>query len=326
VSTPFELLALVAVVSVAAVACSSGEDKRTAGEHPRTTHSAPTPTDSPSTDEPWSLERIRAEGAPENQTATESGITTRAYVVCAGPRSACKSDPPLRLRYQRAALEVTQDGRSALFGVGANAQYWVAGFDADSVFVMDDPLVDGPTDTSNHLQMRHRLLRADGSEVQLQLLDDLAPALPGPGVFVIDHGWHVGDDGFEDVYLVDEFQGTLRPLDVPRPGPAESLTSRYWGPNVDEFLWFVDRDCRVVWATDGTFEDRRLDCAEGRDAPTYVHDDWFPDGWLQPGRMTLLEQSDDRLFLHVSLDYGNTWQRIPVSDEAAIPKTLQRLD
>jgi len=55
-----------------------------------------------------------------------------------------------------------------------------------------------------------------------------------------------------------------------------------------------------------------------------MHDDWFPDGWLQPGRMALAERNHDRLFLHVSLDYGNTWQRIPVSDEDAIPSTLQR--
>ena len=52
----------------------------------------------------------------------------------------------------------------------------------------------------------------------------------------------------------------------------------------------------------------------------------FPDGWLQPGRMALAERNHDRLFLHVSLDYGNTWQRIPVSDEDAIPDTLQGLD
>jgi len=42
--------------------------------------------------------------------------------------------------------------------------------------------------------------------------------------------------------------------------------------------------------------------------------------------MALAERNHDRLFLHVSLDYGNTWQRIPVSDEDAIPDTLQGLD
>jgi hypothetical protein len=279
----------------------------------------PTPTDSPSTDELWSLERIRAEGSPEDQTVTESGITTRAYVVCDGPRSACKSDPPLRVPYQHVALEVTQDGRSALFGVGANGQYWAAGFDADSVFVMDDPRNDNGE--------RYRLLRADGTEVQLRLLDDPAPAVPGPDVFVIDHGSEPEFDDFEHVYLVDEREGTLRPLDVPHlvPDDPSAIDARYWGPNVDEFLWFVDRSCSVSWATDGTFEERRVDCAEGWDR-AFMHDDWFPDGWLQPGRMALVERNHDRLFLHVSLDYGDTWQRIPVSGEDAIPNMLQRLD
>ena len=145
-------------------------------------------------------------------------------------------------------------------------------------------------------------------------------------MFVIDHSWHVGDDGSEVVYLLDELEGTLRPLDVPHLSPdPESIDSRFWGPNVDEFLWFVDRDCSVSWSTDGTFEKVRPDCAQGRDTPTYMRDDWFPDGWLQPGRMALMESGDDRLFLHVSLDYGDTWQRIPVSDEAAVPDTLRQL-
>src|SRR5215211_7728636 len=125
------------------------------------------------TDEVWSLERIRAEGSPENQTVTESGITTRAYVVCDGPRSACKSDPPLRVPYQHAALEVTQDGRSALFGVGANGEDWAAGFDADSVFVMDDPDDVGGLGGDPE-QVRYRLLRADGTEVQLQFINNPA--------------------------------------------------------------------------------------------------------------------------------------------------------
>jgi hypothetical protein len=75
----------------------------------------------------------------------------------------------------------------------------------------------------------------------------------------------------------------------------------------------------------------RLDCADdfefnwaGGDF-TYVHDDLFRDGWLKLGRMALLERVDDRLILHASLDRGVTWQRIPVSNEAAVPDTLRRL-
>lgn len=284
-----------------------------------------TPTESPSTSQEWTLDRIRAEGSlQDHQTVTESGITTRSYVVCDGSRSACENDPPLRVPYQHAALEVTGDGRSALFRLGAHPQYAAQRFDADSVFVMDDP----DNAWGSPPLLRYRVLRADGTEVLLHLLDDPAPAAPGPGVFVIDFdsalGGLGGGYGAEAVYLVDLREGTLQPLDVPNLDPA-SFYSRYWGPNVDEFLWFVDPDCRVGWATDGTFDDRRLNCAEGRDRPTYIHDDGFPEGWLQPGRMALLERNEDRLFLHVSLDYGSTWQRIPVSGEQAIPDALRRL-
>ncbi len=41
--------------------------------------------------------------------------------------------------------------------------------------------------------------------------------------------------------------------------------------------------------------------------------------------MALLERNHDRLFLHVSLDYGSTWQRIPVRDEDAVAGVLRGL-
>jgi len=42
-----------------------------------------------------------------------------------------------------------------------------------------------------------------------------------------------------------------------------------------------------------------------------MHDDWFPAGWLQSGRMAVEEQLDDSMAVHVRLDCGVTWQRIP---------------
>jgi hypothetical protein len=291
-------------------------------------------TQSPnSTDDEWPLERIRAEGTvyDDETKTTDSGITTRAYIVCDGPRSACENDQPLRVPYQHAALEVTQDGQSALFDLGANELYWAAEFHAGWVFVMDDPRDDAWG--GNVLEYRYRVLRADGAEVDLQLVTDVAPAVPGPDLFVVDYGEDANHDGFEDVYLVDLRAGTLRPLDVPRPGGIGSLPARHWGPNVDEFLWFADRNCTVQWATeDGAFVKDAArpggsgpDCAAGWDPPTYIHSDMFPDGWLQPGRLALLERNDHRLFVHVSLDYGETWQRIRVSDEAAVPDVLRQL-
>ena len=73
------------------------------------------------------------------------------------------------------------------------------------------------------------------------------------------------------------------------------------------------------------FEERRLDCSDGLDFTYGIYADELPLGWLQPGRMALLEPSDDRLFLHVSLDYGSTWQRIPVSNEDAVAGVLRGL-
>jgi len=94
---------------------------------------------------------------------------------------------------------------------------------------------------------------------------------------------------------------------------------RFWG----ERGWGTrptDADTDDDWLKDGNEAE---DGTHPRRADT--DGDGFPDGWLQPGRMALVERNDDRLFLHVSLDYGKTWQRIPVSDEDAIPETLQKL-
>jgi hypothetical protein len=121
--------------------------------------------------------------------------------------------------------------------------------------------------------------------VELRRVDEPAPAVLGPGVFVNDFvGWRIGMAGRDELYLVDERAGTLRPLDAPQD-------VRYWGPNVDEFLWGVTDDCRVFWATSGRFEERRLDCDDRLDF-TSLDDDMFPSGWLRPGRMAVSEQFD----------------------------------
>jgi hypothetical protein len=279
---------------------------------------------------PTGLERIRAEGTPGDETVTESGITARAYVVCDGTRSECspQTDGPIRRAHEHMALEVTQDGRSALFSMHrGDSDPSVTAFDADSVFVMDLP----PNALGNPEEVRFRLLRADGTEVLLELLADPAPAVPGPGVLVIDLGWLSGDDYVQQhAFLVNQRKGTLQPLNVSWNTNLHRVGA-YWGPNTDESLWFVSHiDCRVFWVAGGTVETRQP-CGDGFMGDwdsgnfTNVDGDWFPDGWLRPGRMAVLEHSDDRLILHVSLDQGTTWQRIPVLDEAAIPDALQRL-
>ena len=260
--------------------------------------------------ESWTPERIRAEGTPMDVVpTTASGLSARQYAVCDG--SLCEGDSG-PLDDMHAALEVTQQDQSAVFDLHYSNVPWVRAFDDDSVLVQD---ADG-------LHVRYRLLQADGTEEPLQLLDDPAPASPGPGVFVIDDfgSWNIGMDGAEDTYLIDERAGTLRPLDV----PDEAV--RYWGPNVNTFLWGVTDDCRVFWQTAGTLEHRRFNCQQGSDF-TSMQDDWFPPGWLQPGRMAVAEQHDpgNRMVIHVSLDSGNTWQQIPVTGEDTIADTLQQI-
>ena len=298
--------AAAAAVVVVAVSVTSGDGAR---EAPPLDNPSPTETDS--TSEQWTPERIRAEGSPGDAIPTsESGLTARSYVVCDGSRCEGDSGPPEDMH---SALEVTQEGRSALFDLHHSSQPWVRVFDEDSVLVQDREYGDddGP--------VRYRLLQADGTAVQLQLLDDPAPTQPGPGVFVIDDflGWNAGMNGVEEVYFVDDRAGTLQPLDVPEE-------VRYWAPNLDEFLWGVTDDCRVFWATTGTLEHRRLDCQDSMHF-TWMDDDWFPADWLRPGRMVAAEQLDDRMILHVSLDRGATWQRIPDKDDSEVSDVLRQV-
>ena len=109
------------------------------------------------------------------------------------------------------------------------------------------------------------------------------------------------------------------------------------GPNPDQSLWFVYHDCTVHWGTGefygdgGSYTEHELECGDGFNGAfgeqdfTYLRENMFPAGWLRPGRMAAIENNDGRLFLHVSLDQGESWQRIPVNDEAAIPDTLRQL-
>lgn len=309
------------------------------------------PTPTVSSDDQWPLERIRAEGRVEDKQVTKSGITMRTYVLCDGtPECSPNTDGPIRREHEHFAIEVTQDGRSALFRIGNSAMTVVTAYDDAMLLVMDPkPSMVDPFDPS---QNSFRLVRADGTEIRLHVDSDPAPAVPGPGVVLINHYDINPDDdstASQIVLVVDENEGTVRVLDMPQNIDMR----RTWGPNLDEFLWFVTFNCDVhFWASNGTFETRQPGCTGGFDPGhyqtdesgdqtddfgdpgngdiTWVNGDWFPDAWLEPGRMAFLERnflgpSDARLTLHVTLDQGATWQRIPVSDEAAIPDTLRQL-
>jgi hypothetical protein len=274
----------------------------------------PSPTGSASTSGAgsWTPEQIRAAGLPvddDGQITTDSGLATQVYLACNG--SPCPPDDPPP--DGQMAVEVSQNGRSAVFDLHYSLHPWVKAFDGDSVLVQD---------AEERGKRRYRLLQADGTAVQLQMVDDPAPAVPAPGVVVIDDwtGWNVGLAGSEDLYLVDEGAATLRPVDVPK-------AVRYWGPNLDQFLWGATDDCRVFWATGGNFEKRRLDCADGLDFTSGLNTDEFPPGWLQPGRMAVVEQFDpgNRTAVHVSLDGGTTWQRVPVTGQRSPTDVLRQL-
>lgn len=259
---------------------------------------APTPSDG------WTPDRIRAEGTSDVLVSpTESGLTVRQYQACDG-------EPPCREVHL--ALEVAQDGRSAVFDVQGElpsfVPVWVEVHDDDSVLVQDatDPQSDGP--------VRYRLLQAGGGEVELRLVDEPAPAVPGPDVHVIDDyaGWTRGMSPVQDVFLVDEAAGTLRPLDVP------DETVDYWVLDSDTFLWGVTGDCRAYWTTGDGLEEKDLDCVEG---PMPLDLSWYPEGWLRPGRMAVAELYDvpadgredvNDMTLHVSLDSGATWETLEV--------------
>jgi hypothetical protein len=125
-------VAAVVVLTVGIVQASLSDGQRVQVRPPRAP--SPTPTESPSTGGEWTLERIRAEGSPWGEMpTTESGLIARQYVACDG--SPCEGDRgPLEDRHL--ALEVTQNGHSALFEVtGLDA--WVSAFDEDSVLVQD---------------------------------------------------------------------------------------------------------------------------------------------------------------------------------------------
>jgi hypothetical protein len=349
-------IALAAVAAAAAVVTALGITAvATNGERGRDgIGPAGQGTPTPSTDADWPLERIRAEGIVEEEYHTVSGISVRLYGRCDEDlrrpdvpeqiESVCAPDvdPPIRRAHSHHALEVTQNAESALFGVYGGGRV-VAAYGNDAILYADQE-----SNVQDLYTDRYRLLRADGSEARLEpRVDSPVPAVPGPDVVVLHF------DGNQEVgtnhpFLVDEDDGTVRPLgtydsaeyraQVERDlGAWYPETGLSWGPNADQSLWFVYHDCTVHWGSGefygdgGTFNEHQLACADGFDGSfgendfTYLTDDMFPVGWLRPGRMAAIENSDGRLFVHVTLDQGESWQRIPVHDEAAIPDTLRQL-
>ena len=296
------------------------------------------------------LQRIRSSGRVERERVMGSGITVRTHVLCDGsPECSPETDGPIRHSHEQRAIEVTQGGRSWLFQIGSPMTA-VAAYDGTTLLIMD-PL---PA-ARDHLDIREngfRLVRADGTEISLRLVPDPAPPVAGPGVVLISpYDLNPDNDSvyWQFVFVVDEGERTVRPLAM----PPNLDSRRTWGPNLHEYLWFVTFDCRVYfWPPGGSVQTREAPCSDSFDPGhddtsasgdvtdrfgnpgsgdfTWVNAVWFPDGWLAPGRMALLERDfvgrgDSRLTLHVTFDGAVTWQQVPVRDEAAIPDALERL-
>lgn len=208
-------LALAAVAAVAVVVVGVGVAGAALSGGQRSEGPAQEP--SPSLSDAWTPERIRDEGTPGDViAATESDLTARIYVVCDGPLCDSDGGGPSENKYR--ALEVTHQGQTALFvvsGIGGQGP-WIRVFDDDSVLVEDT----APDGVWPEGPARFRLLRADGTEVPLRLVEDPAPAAPGTTIVVIDdfrrHGAGMG--GGQESYVVDDLAGTLRPLERPAGG------------------------------------------------------------------------------------------------------------
>jgi hypothetical protein len=272
----------------------------------------PTPTPSPSASTLWTPERFKAEGESEVLVPlTETGLMATQYVACSGT---CEGEISNR------GLEVSQNGQSAVFEVRGLAvsfsPVWVEVFDGDSVLVQDAVEVGRPDGA-----VRFRLLQADGTEVELEVVEEPVPAAPGTDVFVIDpyDAWSRGSRGPDDVqrlYRVDDDARTLRPLDVPR-----AITQ--WGPEVDRFLWGTD-GCRVFWQrTDGSFDHHDTTCRDP--GLTNPANQWWPylGDWAEPGRMVVVEVHPDGypLVLHASPDRGSSWERVTIDRLGDVPLT-----
>jgi hypothetical protein len=334
----------------AAVVAVLGVVAATAGVPRAADHLVPSrPSPTVPTDEQWPLAQIRLQGRVDHEQHQSGGLSVRTFVLCDGsPECSPGTDGPIRRRHEHRALEVTQNGRSAMFRIGNSAMTVVTGYDDATLLVMD-PLP-GAADFFDPIQNGFRLVRADGTEIGLRVESDRAPAAPGPGVVLVNHyAVDPDSDSIESqlVLAVDANERTVRALDLPQNLDLR----RTWGPNLDQSLWFVTSSCDVYsWTPTGMLQHRGGGCASsfdpghyrtdangdltdqfgnrGNGDVTWVNGDWFPEGWLAtPGRMAFLERdfvgrNDSRLTLHVTLDHGATWQTVPVRDEAAIPGVL----
>lgn len=262
----------------------------------------------------WAPDRIRAEGGSlDFLQGREGALAARFWSVCTRPDcDYAKTGDNYDHRVIHSALEVTVDGyrTSGLFGLNGGPGEWpethLQPFDGDSVYVQDRTRQGGT-------QERYRLLNADGTSTELTMLPSAAPAAPGPDV--VRHTWLSNG-----LARVDEAAGTIQRLDLPDGvivhggrglvAWAESAT--------DKLLWGVDLNgCVVYWQQpSGDFAHRDLECRSPL-PNLFIDDNPRVTAWFTAERMAVTELGGSKglpVALHVSLDRGTTWQRIPVTE------------
>lgn len=294
-------------------------------------------TDRTAEDLTWAPDRIRAEGdTPGTMDFSPQGrggaLEARFWSVC--ERANCDY-AEMRIgnnydyRVSHTALEVTVDGyrTSGVFGLNEGPGEWpeihLQPFDEDSIYVQD-------WDRQGGTQWRYRLLNADGTETDLTLLPTTAPPAPGPDVVrtsFLAGGWMRVGDSFEFAGLarVDEAAGTIQYLDLPDSvfGWADSAA--------DELLWGVgeDGDCLVYWQRPGgEFARAELDCTSSFPVLQIAGDDFLPAAWFTAERMAVIERGGSKglpVAVHVSLNRGDTWQRIPVTEDNTVDDVFAQL-
>ena len=254
----------------------------------------------------WAPEQIRAEGDTHGILPGRDGaLDARFWSVC--ERANCDygtTGDNYDHRVVHSALEVTVDGyrTSGLFGLnggpGEVPETHLQPFDDDTIFVQD---------MSRHggTQERYRLLNADGTTTELTMLPSTAPAAAGPDVVRFS-------SRSEDLARVDEAAGTIQRLDLPPQVHAWAQSA------TDKLLWGVANGCVLyLQLPGGGFGYRELPCR------SRFPDLWIDDGsrtaaWFTAERIAVTELGGSKslpVALHVSLDRGDTWQRIPVTED-----------
>jgi len=265
----------------------------------------------------WAPDRIRAEGDPLEFTEERDGaLAARFWIAC--PRDNCDKAEWVD-NYDRqgfhSALEVTVDGyrSSGLFdlngGPGVWAEIGTQPFDDDSFYVQDWSRQGGT-------QERYRLLNADGTTTDLTMLPTTAPPAAEPDVVRTTFS----SDGLA---RVDDTAGTIQRLDLP-----DEVFVRWAESAADELLWGVAEDCVVYWQQPGgEFAHRELECKAPDQGSLMIDYNPRATSWFTTDRMAVIELGGRKrlpVALHVSLDRGDTWQRIPVTDDTMYDR-LERL-